>query len=57
MQKKEEAYGQGERIIDYMKNSNKEENKIMQGVPLQIKMEKENNLRIFSSTKAFENIM
>ena len=30
MQKKEEAYGQGERIIEYMKNSNKEEDKIMQ---------------------------
>ena len=29
MQKKEEAYIQGEWIIQYMKNSNKEENKII----------------------------
>ena len=38
------------------KNSNKKEKKSCREVPLEIKMEKGNNLRIFCSTTASENI-
>ena len=37
MQKKEEAYGEGEWIIQYMKNSNKEQNKIIPTVTIKYK--------------------